>query len=314
MPPKAAGDQFRVIAGALALAEERESVPLTEVAASLGVGHDELVKVLTPVVLLEFRDSTGEVIAQVDAFDLDLDADMLHVRAGHWLRDWDASGPSRDAALRLFVTATVYQATGGGSADLDAALAKLRQLVAIHLVVPTSRPDAFAIAEQAFFSARSLRFRYTKHKDDVATDREVLPYDLYGQWGHWFVAGPEVGDETVKRWRLDRMSGVAVGAVEFDAPDEPPEREDWFDLSELRRTVRVVVPESRVAALPQPFEELSRAPELDGRVQLELALNGDRHLDHLLVSLGPDGDVVEPVEYRERRRARATALLGVTPD
>ena len=44
---------------------------------------------------------------------------------------------------------------------------------------------------------------------------------------------------------------------------------------------------------------------------LELALNGNRHLDHLLVSLGPDGEVVEPAEYRERRRARATALLGV---
>lgn len=311
MPPKAAGEQFRVIAGALALAEERESVSLTEVAATLGVGRDELIKVLTPVVLLEFRDSTGEVIAQIDAFDLDVDADMLHVRSGHWLRDWDASRPSRDAALRLFVTATVYQATGGGSADLDAALAKLRQLVAIDLVVPTSRPDAFPTVEQAFLSARSLQFRYTKHKDDGATDREVLPYDLYGQWGHWFVAGPEVGEETVKRWRLDRMSAVSVGTTTFDPPDEPPEREDWFDLSGLARTLTVVVPESRVAALPQPFEELSRTPEPNGRVRLELALNGDRHLDHLLVSLGPDGDVVEPEEHRERRRARAAALLQV---
>ena len=311
MPPKAAGEQFRVIAGALALAEERESVSLTEVAATLGVGRDELIKVLTPVVLLEFRDSTGEVIAQIDAFDLDVDADMLHVRAGHWLRDWDASGPSHDAALRLFVTATVYQATGGGSADLDAALAKLRQLVAVDLVVPTSRPEFFSTAEQAFLSARSLRFRYTKHKDDVATDREVLPYDLYGQWGHWFVAGPEVGDETMKRWRLDRMSAVSVGTVAFDPPDEPPEREDWFDLSELRRELTVLVPEARVAALPQPFEEVSRTHEADGRVRLELALNGDRHLDHLLVSLGPDGEVVEPQAYRERRRARAAALLDV---
>ena len=103
MPPKAAGEQFRVIAGALALAEERESVSLTEVAATLGVGRDELIKILTPVVLLEFRDSTGEVIAQIDAFDLDVDTDMLHVRAGHWLRDWDASrsvARRRAAAVR----------------------------------------------------------------------------------------------------------------------------------------------------------------------------------------------------------------------
>jgi hypothetical protein len=35
---------------------------------------------------------------------------------------------------------------------------------------------------------------------------------------------------------------------------------------------------------------------------------GDRQLDHL--ALGPDGEIVEPTEYRERQRARAAALLA----
>ena len=251
MPPRSAQSVFRIVSGALALAEERESVSLTECAAALDVDRDELITLLAPVVYLEFRDSTGEVITQVDAFDLDPDADMLHVQSGHWLRDWDASGPGRDAALRLFVTATVYQASGDGSVALDGALAKLRQMVAIDLVVPTDRPAALGAVDDAFSRRRSLRFRYTKHKDDVATDREVRPYDVYGQWGHWFVAGPEVGSDVVKRWRVDRMSAVAVGAVEFDPPEEPPEREDWFDLSGLRRTVtRAGAGDARCCAPP----------------------------------------------------------------
>ena len=73
----------------------------------------------------------------------------------------------------------------------------------------------------------------------------------------------------------------------------------------------VVVPESRVAALPQPFEELSRTPEPDGRVRLELALNGDRHLDHLLVSLGPDGDVVATGGVPGATTGARSALLKV---
>ena len=107
------------------------------------------------------------------------------------------------------------------------------------------------------------------------------------------------------------MSAVSVGTVGFDPPVAPPEREDWFDLSELRRTVTVVVPESRVPALPQPFEELSPCAGTRRTRAAELALNGDRHLDHLLISLGADGDVVAPEEYRARRRAVPRALLGV---
>jgi predicted DNA-binding transcriptional regulator YafY len=311
MPPRSAQSVFRIVSGALALAEERESVSLTQCAGAFDIDRAELIELLRPVIYLEFRDSMGEVVTQVDAFDLDPDTDMLHVRGGHWLRDWDASGPGRDAALRLFVTAAVYQATGDGSVALDGALTKLRQMMAIDLVVPTDRPAALGVVDDAFWSRRSLRFRYTKHKDDVATDREVLPYDVYGQWGHWFVAGPEVGADVVKRWRVDRMSSATVGTVEFDPPDEPPERGDWFDLSELRRTVTVRVPETRVAALPQPFEELSREVEPDGRVRLELAIAGDRHLDHLIVSLGPDGELIAPEDLHDRRRARAAALLAI---
>ncbi|MEP6624696.1 MAG: hypothetical protein ABJC79_09650, partial [Acidimicrobiia bacterium] len=99
MPPTSAARQFEIISAALAFAEERESVSLTEVAAKLGVARDDLVALLIPVVLLEFRDADGDVIEQLDAFNLDVDADMLHVRARHWLRDWDASEPPGGVAV-----------------------------------------------------------------------------------------------------------------------------------------------------------------------------------------------------------------------
>jgi hypothetical protein len=41
---------------------------------------------------------------------------------------------------------------------------------------------------------------------------------------------------------------------------------------------------------------------------------GDHRLDHLLVCLEPDDEVVAPAEYAERRRARAAELLAAYGD
>ncbi len=308
MPPKSAAHQFEIISAALAYAEERESVSLTDVASKLGVTRDELIALLIPVVLLEFRDADGDVIEQLDAFDLDVDADMLHVRAGHWLRDWDASEPPGGVAVRLFLTATHYQATGNGTPALDSALTKLRQLVAIDLVVPTDRPPALSVAEEAYSQRQSLRFRYTKTKDDTTTDREVLPYDVYSEWSHWYVVGPEVGSELVKHWLIVGMTEAELGSVTFEPPADLPER-GWMDLSGEERRVVVRVPTARMAALPRPHRVISEVAESDGWTRAEIEVNGDRYLSHLLIALGPDGEVIEPVEYRQRRRDRAQVLL-----
>jgi hypothetical protein len=318
MPPVPASKQFEVITGALALAEERESISLTEAALLVGVTRDQLIDLLKPVVYLEFRDAMGEVIAQLDAFDLDPDTDMLHVHTGNWLRDWDADAPPGDAAVRLFVTATVYQASGAASPSLDAALRRLRQAVAIDMVIPTERPAGLDVAETAYDRAVSLCFGYTKQGEDVTTQREVLPFDVYGEWSHWFVWGPEAGGGETKYWRVDRMSDVRLGASSFTPTGEVAPR-GYFDLSHMAERVVVEVPHSLVAALPQPFSELSRTDLGDGRCRLEVTIAGTGHIDHFLVSLGPDGHVVAPAAYAERRRRRATELLAfldaaTTPD
>ena len=309
MPPVSASRQFEIIAGALALAEERGGVPLADAAQRVGVSTEQLRKLLEPVLFLEFRDGLGVLIDESRAFFLDVSSDVLQVDEGHWLRDWDASAPSRDAALRLLVAATVYQASAEQPSDaLDSALAKLRQLVAIDMVVPVDRPPAFNIAERARREGRSLRFRYTKWKDDAATDREVFPWDVYGKWGHWFVHGPEVGGGEAKSWRVDRMDAAVVGAGRFDPPDELAEQ-TWFDLSEHRHRVVVRVPTGLLAALPQPRTVISRIDEPGGMVRAEIEVSGERQLDHLLVALGPDGEVLDPPDAKTRRSARARALL-----
>lgn len=308
MPPLPATRKFEIVKDALALAEERGFIPLAEAAGIIGVSADQLREFLLPILHLEFLDSQGVPIDQSGAFLLDED-DILQVDTGNWLRDVTAAAPSSTALLRLHIAASAYQATTNKvSPALDRVLEKLRQAVAIEMRLPSIRPDATGIAEDAYRQHRSLQFRYTKWKDDVATDREVLPYNVYGSWGHWYVQGPEVDDRVMKHWRIDGMQDATVGTIDFEPPIDLPER-GWFDLSDQLRTVTVRVPASRLAALPRPRTIKSEEPEPDGRVCAEIEVAGDGQLDHLLVSLGPDGEIVEPVEYRQRRSDRARVLL-----
>ena len=73
-------------------------------------------------------------------------------------------------------------------------------------------------------------------------------------------------------------------------------------------TVRV--PASRLPALPRPHTIRSQSADGNGWVRAEIEVAGDRQLDHLLVALGPDGEVLDPPDYQQRRRDRAKVLLA----
>jgi predicted DNA-binding transcriptional regulator YafY len=313
MPPVPAGRKFEIVTQALALAEERGYIPLADAAAEIGVSVEQLRELLGPVLFLEFEDGQGGWIEHTHEFVLDED-DVLQLEAGHtnWLRDLVATAPSNEGLLRLYIAATVFQATSPReSPDLDRALAKLRQAIAMEMVIPVDRPRATAVADQARTAHRSLRFRYVKWKSPVAEDREILPYDVYSDWGHWYVWGPKVDDPDgiVRTWRLDRMHDPVAGDRTFDPPLDLPPR-GWFDLSEHTRTLTVVVPETRLPALPRPHTVQAREVLADGRIRAVIAVAGDRQLDHLLVALGPDGEVLDPPEYAKRRRDEARRLLA----
>jgi len=305
MPPVPVSRHFEIIRAVLAMAEERGSILLADAAAVVGVSVADLRVVLDPVLYLEFRTADHDIVDQTRAFLLD--GDVLQLADGNWLRDLQSNPPGHDAALRLLVSATVFQATEPRSLALDAALAKLRSRVAIDFVLPVDQPPCFDVARAAHVARRSLRFRYVKWKDTIATEREVLPYAVFGRWGHWFVQGPEVGDDVRKEWRIDRMDSAVVGDTAFDPPDDVT-IPDWLDLSQIEHTVTVRVPEGLLAMLPQPHSVGSTT--VDGEfVIAEITVAGEHQLDHLLVALGPEGSVVAPTELAERRRMVARQLL-----
>lgn len=315
MPAIPVTRKFEIVTAALALAEECGGVALGDAAKRIGVDVQQLRDLLVPVLYLEFRVGGHDLLSRSSEFFLDEDTDILEVDpAGtNWLRDLASNAPNSEALLRLYVAATVYQAASSSvTPALDSALRTLRQAIAVEMVIPASRPPEVDLAEKARIERRSLRFRYLRFKADEATEREVLPLDVYGSWSKWYVVGPEAQDPggIPKHWVIGRMQDLAIGSTTFE-PMPAPERPSWFNLGYRNRSVTVRVPARRLAALPRPHTVLSRTDQGDGDVVAEIEVAGDRQLDHLLVALGPEGEVVEPVEYRERRRTEARRLLAL---
>jgi hypothetical protein len=313
MPPLGKQRHFEILRQVLAMAEERRSVPMVEAAAAVGVSAEELKDLLDPVLFLAFRTQQDHLIDTSRAFLFTEDGD-LEIDERHWLRDLAAAPPAADVALRLLVAGLMMQSVASRpTVDLDRAVDKLSGVVGAELDLDVPTPPALTAARESWARGRSLRFRYVRDQDDVASDREAVPYRVYCKWGHWYFQGREVvDDEPVgepKAFRIDRMHDAHLGVVEFDPPPDT-EIPDWFDLTEheLRVTLRMRL---------EPIDALPRATEVEGQrqlngglVEVDVVVTGERRLDHLLVTLDPDVEVVGPESARVRQREHAEALLA----
>lgn len=300
---------FEILREVLASVEEQGSVALNVAAAMVGLGPAELRDLLDPVLYLEFRErGDGDVISMTSAFLL-TDEDVLVLDQGHWLRNLTVEPPDPDAALALLVAGTTMQAIAtDATPDLDRALGKLAKTLDVTLRLPVEVPAHLEAVQDAVRECRSLRLRYLRDGGDEPSDREVLPWRVFAKWGHWYVHARPVDDDEPRYYRVDRILGAVAGDVRFDPPvdNDIPE---WFDLSEHARTVRVRMRADALESLPAPHQLGDPVDSGDGTVELDITVNGDRRLEHLLVALPADAEVLAPVAYAQLRLTHAKHLL-----
>lgn len=308
MPAIGKAREFEILRAVLAMAEERgDGVALTEAAQAVDIDAATLRTLLGPVLFLAFHTS-DDFVDESWAFLLTED-DRLIVTEDHWLRTLASAPPDADTALRLLVAGLAMQsAAAAPTPDLDRAVDRLRSVVQASVEVAVPAPPGLAAAQAAWRDGRSLRFRYLADHATEPSDREVLPHGVFCTWGHWYVSGRALDAPDLKQFRVDRMTDVALGAVEFDPPPEA-DIPAWFDLAAHERTVRLRCAPQQLDAIPRPVT-IGAVVELpDGRVEADVTISGDRRLDWVLVALDPSTEVVSPPEAVARRRDHARALL-----
>jgi predicted DNA-binding transcriptional regulator YafY len=263
---------------------------------------------LEPVLYYEFRTYEG-IVGKAAAFLVD-EHDWLTVDHEHWLRDLAATPPGPETALRLLVAGTVVKSVAlGPTPALDSALRKLEREVAADVVVALDSPECLPVVEDAYRNCRTLRCRYVNDRGD-ARDREIEPWFVFSNWGRWYVHGRDVAEDAAKWFRIDRMSSATLGVGTFE-PLETVAVPELFNLSGEERAVRIRIDQTDLDGLPTPRNVENLDVLEAGRVEVDVTVYGQQRLEHLLVVLPPDAQIVASPEYEALRRARAGELLAI---
>jgi proteasome accessory factor C len=158
-----------------------------------------------------------------------------------------------------------------------------------------------------------VELRYYSFARDVETTRVVEPQRVFQAFGAWYVAAYCRLAEGERLFRVDRIRAARATGETFEpraAGELPDDLGDLVyrpDPDDPRVTLRLA-PEAAwvVESLPQD----SARRLADGGHEVVLAVSGPAFLERLLLQLGPQATVVEPVSAREAAAAAARRILA----
>jgi proteasome accessory factor C len=170
-------------------------------------------------------------------------------------------------------------------------------------------PHTAAIAE-AVGAGERLRIEYWSASRDELTERTIVPRQVFGDRGEWYVTADDDRSGERRTFRIDRIESIdATG--EFVPPGEEPlpTPGDWFTDGSIPRVTVRLAPTARWVAERYPNDETSE-PDADGWITMRLPIVSDQWFTRTLIRLGPDAEVVDAPEWDDRVAAAAGRLLA----
>ena len=222
-----------------------------------------------------------------------------------------------DQAVALLTAGTSVLALPG--ADPAGALARGVQKLAAVLGVDGAQvldvdlggapAEVLDVLRTAVRERRRVHLDYYSYGRDTRTERDVDPYLIHAQDGSLYLLGHchRAGGE--RRFRIDRIAAASLLDDTFDAVPSDLHTEVFQpDADDPRITLRLA-PAARWVAETYPVESVTDAG--DGALVVTLAVAAEAWLERLLLSLGPDAEVVEsPTSLRDAGRRAAERILA----
>ncbi len=203
----------------------------------------------------------------------------------------DSDGPLAQGVAKL---ASVLGVSGGAALEID---------------LGRGRPEIVATLRQAIAERRQVRLdHYTLNRDERTT-RIVDPHRLHADRGALYLLAHchLVGGE---RWfRVDRIHHLDLLDETFEEPAETAVPEVFSPRSDDPRLTLDLQPAAAWVIEHYPVEAVEEGPE--GAIRVTLAVSAVPWLERLLLTLGPDAQVVDgPDELIEAGRAAAARVLA----
>ncbi|MBS3783837.1 MAG: YafY family transcriptional regulator [Anaerolineae bacterium] len=177
----------------------------------------------------------------------------------------------------------------------------------------TSLGPALEKLRQAARQRRRVTMVYHSRNRPEPLERDVEPYALVHRWGWWYVIGHCCLRDALRVFRVDRIQELALRRDTYDVPED-------FDVHQYLAEAEWFPPrfEVRMRFSPQAaldaqeegrsWDTMEERP--DGSLVVTFGATDLAWAARVALWYGPDVEVLEPVELRQRMKELATAIAA----
>jgi predicted DNA-binding transcriptional regulator YafY len=308
VPGRETSDRLRRLLAVVGWLSQVGEAPISEVAQRFGMEEEELVQELELAACCGVPPYTPDALMEIEVTETSVRA-FLPPEFARPRPLTPAEGFAVAASARLLLTVP-----GPGHQPLQRALAKLdAALGSIEFMgVDVDAPSALADVRRASDEGEVIEIDYLSASRDELTTRTVEPAQVITMDGHWYLDAfcRKAGD--MRRFRVDRISGVRPqpGPVSARRTVERGAEDSFLPGPGALEVHLSLGPGAQWVAESIPVRTINRAP--DGTVtDVVLDVAGMAWFERLVLQLGRDAQVLSPPELTDLASRSALKVLKV---
>ncbi len=317
-PRRTAEDRLARLLVMLPWLMEQESVPLSEVASRFDLDESEVAADLELVSMCGLPPYVDELI------DVFIDEGMVFVGVPRLF-----TRPLRlnsMEAFELLVAAQSAMELPGADPDgpLGRGLGKLAAALGVDGPAGIGMDvdilgGSHVLVEQvvaATEGAQMIEIQYWNPNREEVSLRRLRPLQVFADRGNWYLVAIDSGPDSeslgeLRTFRVDRILEMTTTGETFERPEiELPEPGRWFTQEGIPQVKLRLRPGAMWITERYPMLEVGER-DSQGWVPVTLAVVSSDWLERLLLRLGPDAEVVVPLDLRAVIRSAALKILKV---
>ena len=227
---------------------------------------------------------------------------------------------TRQEALAVYLRGTELLATPGvaEAPALESALGKLRASLGsealgdgegIEAGAPGRAPVHLDAVRDAALARQRLRIEYLAASSGELSTRTVDPEEVFSGLGRWYTAAWDVDADGERLFRVDRIRAVTPIGETFSPRGLQGAGRPLYTPTSDDVAVRLrLKPGARWVAEYHASVDVEERD--DGSLDVTLPARRLQWVARLMLRVGPDAEVLDPPELRERVRDEARAVLA----
>jgi proteasome accessory factor C len=221
---------------------------------------------------------------------------LASARAAMELPGADELGPLGRGLAKL---AAVLDDAGLDTGDITAG-------VAFDMDRPANTDD---LAEYAATGTEIVIDHYSPDRDEV-TERTIVPRHLFVESGRWYVVADDGRSGERRTFRIDRIERIVPTGNRVPTEEYVTAPAGFFTDADVPRAVIRLAPHARWITEEYPVDEVTELDSPAGWVEVRLPVANQRWLLRLLIRLGPNAVLIEPVSADDEAVGLARQMLA----